>query len=248
MKTIEINTTQNVTIEYDLATLRERGLGLALDLAIVLFGYGIFAMLLRAMTGGAIFDLLPAHVWFIIFPLGAFFLYSIVMEMVNFGQTVGKQVTGVKVVRLDGKDPEWSDVLLRAILHLADSVFSMAAIGSMLIKTTAKSQRLGDMAANTTVIKIHNTRNIFRLTDIQNIQTLENYKPVFPQVKQMSERDMLFVKNVLSRHQQYKNDAHEAVVEDLVTHLMPILGIGERPLNRVEFLKTLLRDYIVLTR
>ena len=38
------------------------------------------------------------------------------------------------------------------------------------------------------------------------------------------------------------------MVEDLVTHLMPVLDIEKRPLNRIEFLKTLLRDYIVLTR
>jgi hypothetical protein len=59
---------------------------------------------------------------------------------------------------------------------------------------------------------------------------------------------MLFVKTVLSRYQHYPNHAHEVVVEDLVSHLLPLLNIEERPLNRVEFLKILLKDYIVLTR
>lgn len=247
MKTIEIRTTQNVAIEYDLATLRDRGLGVALDIAIVLVAYGIFCLFLSALSE-RIFDLLPGHVWLIIFPIGAFLIYSTAMEVMNFGQTVGKSVVGTKVVRLDGKDPEWSDVLLRAILQLVDGLFSLAAIGAMLIKTTAKSQRLGDMAANTGVIKIQSSRNIFRLADIQNIQTLESYTPVFPQVRGLAERDLLFIKNVLSRQQQFRNEAHEQVVEDLVSHLMPILGLAERPANRVEFLKTLLRDYIVLTR
>jgi len=64
----------------------------------------------------------------------------------------------------------------------------------------------------------------------------------------MTERDMLFIKSVLTRHSRYSNQAHHEVLEDLISHLMPILDIEVRPLNRVEFLKTLLRDYIVLTR
>ena len=46
-KTIEINTTQNVTIEYELAKLRERGLAWLLDIAIVLVGYFVFFQLLQ---------------------------------------------------------------------------------------------------------------------------------------------------------------------------------------------------------
>jgi hypothetical protein len=151
-------------------------------------------------------------------------------------------------VRLDGKDPEWSDVVLRAVLHLVDSLFSFSVIGAVLIKTTAKSQRLGDLAANTTVIKIKGNGYQFRLSDILGISTLDNYQPTYPQVRDLSEQDMIFIKNVLSRLQRYPNQAHQEVVEDLVTHLLPLLRLDQRPPNRVEFLRTLLRDYIVLTR
>jgi hypothetical protein len=178
----------------------------------------------------------------------AYFLYNIFMEILNSGQTLGKMGMNIRVVRLDGKDPEWSDVVLRSILQLVDSLFCFGIIGILLIKTTPKCQRLGDMAANTTVIKIQQTSWRFRLEDILNISTLQNYNPTYPQVRNLSERDMIFVKNVLARHQRYPNRAHEEVVEDLVTHLMPLLDIRERPLNRLEFLKTLLKDYIVLTR
>ncbi|TNE57904.1 MAG: RDD family protein [Bacteroidetes bacterium] len=247
-KSIEITTTQNVTIEYDLARLRERGLAWLLDLVIVLLGYFILRNLLRTIfrdvpvgdSGWAIFGIL--------LPVLGYFLYNIFFEIWNIGQTPGKMAMGIKVVRLDGKDPEWSDVVLRAVLHLVDSLFSFSVIGAVLIKTTDKSQRLGDMAANTTVIKIQSSRFQFRLQDILSISTLENYQPVYPQVRNLSERDMIFIKMVLTRVQRYPNQAHEEVVEDLVSHLMPILDIEKRPLNRVDFLKTLLRDYIVLTR
>ena len=59
---------------------------------------------------------------------------------------------------------------------------------------------------------------------------------------------MIYVKNTLTRLSTYNNQAHEELMEDLVTRFMPLIGVEQRPLNRVEFLKTLLKDYIVLTR
>jgi len=243
-KTIEITTTQNVTIEYELAPLRERMLAWLLDLVIVVLGYILayqfFSLLFGGISDGAIA--------FFLLPLLLYFLYNIFFEIWNSGQSPGKMVMNTKVVRLDGKDPEWSDVVLRSLLQLIDSLFSAGVVGVLLIKTTGKSQRFGDMAANTTVIRLYTSHLAYRLEDILSISSLESYQPVFPQVRQLSERDMIFIKNVLGRRQKYPNQAHEEVLEDLVTHLMPLLGIEQRPANRPEFLKTLLRDYIVLTR
>lgn len=247
-KSIEITTTQNVTIEYELARLRERGLAWLLDWLLVLFGYYILFQVVLAISGGSSLEDRGWLVILVLLPFLIYFLYNAFFEIWNIGQTPGKMVLGIKVVRLDGKDPEWSDVVLRAVMHLVDSMFSFSVIGALLIKTTGKSQRLGDMAANTTVIKIRNAQFQFRLQDILSISTLENYQPTYPQVRNLGERDMIFIKNVLARLQRFPNQAHEEVVEDLVTHLMPLLGIQQRPLQRVEFLKTLLRDYIVLTR
>lgn len=244
MKSIEITTTQNVTVEYELAPLRERGLGAFLDWLLVWMVYWLLVLVLR----GAWMDALPAHVWGLIMPISCFFLYSMAMEMFNGGRTVGKIALGTKVVRLDGRDPEWADVLMRAAMHLVDSILTFGLFGALLIKTTDKSQRFGDMAAGTTVIKITGGARRFMLKDILNIQHIGTHTPAFPQVRNLSEQDLIFIKNTLTRFQQYPNHAHEEAIEDLVTHLMPLLGIETRPLNRVEFLKTLLRDYIVLTR
>jgi hypothetical protein len=107
---------------------------------------------------------------------------------------------------------------------------------------------MGDMAANTTIIKLLSTQYQYRLEDILNISSLQNYTPVYPQVRVLTEQDLIFIKTVLTRHGQYPNQAHEEVIIDLVTHLMPLLGLDRTPANRIDFLKTLLRDYVVLTR
>jgi uncharacterized RDD family membrane protein YckC len=257
-KTIEITTTQNVTIEHELAPLRERAMAWLADMMILIFGHVIVGFVIywifMALPEGLqdfivqIVEFFGLESVFVIYPFAAFFLYHILFEIWNRGQTPGKMAMKIKVVRLDGKDPEWSDVVLRALLQMVDTLFSAGVVGALLVKTTGKSQRFGDMAANTTVIRLFGSRFAFRLEDILNISSLGNYQPLFPQVRDLTEHDMIFIKNVLIRRQFYPNQAHEEVVENLVTHLMPLLGIVQRPADRVEFLKTLLRDYIVLTR
>lgn len=243
-KTIEITTTQNVTIEYELALLRERVLAWLLDIVLVGLGYILlFVLLLQFFVSNA-----DPTIFFLLLPILCYFLYNIFFEIWNVGQTPGKKAMNIKVARLDGKDPEWSDVVLRALLQLVDWMFSAGVVGALLIKTTAKSQRFGDMAANTTVIKLYGSRFMFRLEDILNISSLERYQPVFPQVRNLSEKDMIFIKKVLNRYQQFPNAAHDEVVDALVLHLLPLIGLEKRPANDIEFLKTLLRDYIVLTR
>ena len=226
--------------------MRERIVAWILDFFVVAFGY-LLLYQLAFFLFHALWDRGWSMLWMAL-PFLAYFLYNIFMEILNSGQTLGKMALNTRVVRLDGKDPEWSDVVLRSILQLVDSLFCFGIIGILLIKTTPKFQRLGDMAANTTVIKIQQGGWRFRLEDILNISTLKNYQPTYPQVRFLSERDMIFVKNVISQYHRFPNQAHEAVVEDLVSHLMPLLDIQQRPLDRLEFLKTLLKDYIVLTR
>lgn len=248
MKSIDITTTQNVTIEYEHASLRERILAYLLDSIILTVGYFMFVLLLKAIFGNGLFSGVSdfAVVW--LSPIAAFFLYNILFEIWNGGQTPGKKAMNIKVIRLDGKDPEWGDVVLRSILHLVDSLASAGVIGLLLIKTTGKCQRLGDMAANTTVIRLFASRFLFRLEDILSISSLETYTPIYPQVRTLSERDMIFIKNALTRYQNFPNNAHYNVVVDLSSHVAPLLQLDHSPNNRVEFLKTLLRDYIVLTR
>lgn len=244
-KTIEITTTQHVAIEYELASLRERLLAWALDFFIIAF---LYLLLFQLFSAFAVFASDTASTMFVLSLVAVFFLYHIFFEIWNVGQTPGKKVLNIKVVRLDGKDPEWGDVVLRAILLTLDALFSFGAIGALLIKTTGKGRRLGDMAANTTVIKLFSTQFQYRLQDILNISSLQNYTPVYPQVRELSESDMIFIKKALTRNSLYPNQAHHEVIIDLSTRLIALLGIEQTPANRVEFLKTLLRDYIVLTR
>jgi len=173
--------------------------------------------------------------------------YQLVSEVAADGQSWGKKAMGIKVVRLDGEEPSLVDYLLRAVFLIIDFLLSLGIIAALLISSTVNSQRLGDMTANTTVIRVKfNFR--FRLEDILKINSLDDYEPIYPEVRQLSEQDMLLIKTVISRYQKHRNPAHKEVISDLSKHLSGILQITDVPRNKIEFLKTLIRDYIVLTR
>ncbi len=248
MKTIDIRTTQNVVIEYELANPWERVVGFIIDYIIVMAFYVILMLLLAAVTDGSFFnsDILTG-VLLVIVPIILYMLYQFVSEAIGDGQSLGKRAVGIKVVRLDGQEPGLTDYLLRSILYLIDAFASLGILGLLFIVSSDKCQRLGDLTANTTVIRSRpNTQ--FGLSEILRINTLDNYTPRFPEVRQLSESDMLIIKQILNRYQRHPNDAHRSILNDLVSRLCKQLDIQTPPANKIEFLKTLIRDFIVLTR
>jgi uncharacterized RDD family membrane protein YckC len=246
MPSIEIKTAQNVTIEYELASLRERILASFIDLVIVGTGtFMIFFLFIMGITDQMNDAMIGRILGFL--PLFGFILYQYFSELLSDGQSLGKKAMGIKVVRLDGKQPGSSDYLLRAVFHVADTIFTSGILAAMVISTTAKRQRLGDLTANTTVIR-KDLNQRFRLEDILNIQSLENYTPSYPEVKMLTDEDMLTIKSVISRYRKYQNEAHNEILDQVVKHLQDLLNIPQYEGTKIEFLQTLLRDYIVLTR
>jgi uncharacterized RDD family membrane protein YckC len=68
------------------------------------------------------------------------------------GQTIGKMVTKIKVVREDGKPIDMNQAMTRNLLRIIDGIFAYL-IGAILIWRSDKKQRLGDNIAKTIVVK-----------------------------------------------------------------------------------------------
>jgi uncharacterized RDD family membrane protein YckC len=245
-RTIEIPTTQHVSIEYELATLAERLFALLLDFVIILILWLGFAFLIEG-TGIANYAGNWIHAVVGFFPLYSFVFYCLLLEVFMDGQTIGKRAMSIRAVRLDGREPAFSDYIIRAVFQIGDSLLSLGVVGALLIGFTDKRQRLGDLAANTTVVKAKISYR-FRLEDILGISTLENYTPSFYQVRQLTEGDVILIKSVVDRCQRYPNDAHQEALLELSEKLRERLDIPDVPRDAIQFLKTLIRDYIVLTR
>jgi len=241
MKTIEINTAQQVTIQYELSNIGNRFLAYFID-AMIVTGVCIF---LAILSSQAFYYRSEYAVLLTVGPVVLF--YSLLSEILMNGQTLGKRALGLKVIKLNGDAPTPHDYFMRWAFRAVDIFGSFGCIGTLLISSSPKSQRLGGILSGTTVIKVNSSRS-FSLNDILRISTTETYQPVYPQVISLSEEDMLFIKRVIERARQNNNDAHRNVVIKLAKHVAEILEIQSIPKNYILFLRTLIQDYIVLTR
>lgn len=250
MQTIDILTPQNVRIEYELGSLRERAFAFALDTMLLGAGYALFLMLIIMGFSLLVTDADSTFVLMVLFafgPLAAFFLYHFLFELLTAGQTPGKKVMKLCVIRLDARPPRASDYALRAAFHLVETVPCSGILAAVGISATPYRQRLGDRAAHTVVVRRENLIR-FSLQDIVERVDQDGYTPLYPQVLALGERDMLSVKITLNRYLLYPNPAHEEVLETLCGRLCTLLHLPEPPADPITFLKTLLKDYIALTR
>ena len=242
MKTIEITTSQKVTIQYELASVGNRILAFFID-TLVLYGMVIVLTILMAglLANTGMYDL---FVYLVILPI--FLFYTLFSEIIFDGQTLGKKALGLKVVKLNGDPASAFDYLIRWAFRFADIWISAGSVAAMLISSSIYSQRLGCLLSGTTVIR-KNSKRSFNLSDILNIYSTKNYEPKYPQAAQLNESDMIFLKKVIERSKKYKNAAHKKVVNELADKFAQILNV-EPQKNKEKFLETILSDFIVLTR
>ena len=83
------------------------------------------------------------------------FAYYVILEG-YLGQTLGKMLFGIKVVREDtGRVPGIGAAAIRTVLRIVDGLFSYL-VAFIAVLASSKNQRLGDMAARTLVVRKQN--------------------------------------------------------------------------------------------
>ncbi|NQX90863.1 MAG: RDD family protein [Flavobacteriales bacterium] len=251
MRSIELRTTQNVKIYYEIAGLLQRVLAFLLDLAVMGVGYTFLSLivqfiagLLEATIGGGY----GMYTWANgVFVLPLIIFYSLLSESLLKGRTIGKMALGIHVVRIDGGQPVFMDFLIRWIFRILDVYLSLGAVAAMLISGSEAGQRLGGVLSNTTVVKTRQSVKV-SLRDLVKKDTLESYIPTYNDVRQYKESDMILMKQTLDRYRKFKNQAHADALQQLVDTVSVQLGVKVERRHNVKFIRTLIKDYIVLTR
>lgn len=233
MQTIRVRTTQNVFIHYPLGSIGDRILAYLLDRVIM--------VLYCAAVVVALISLSVELWWLYVILLGIpFVFYSLLFEIFMDGQTPGKRMIKIKVVRLDGTQATIGDYLLRWIFSIIDFQLS-GAIAVITIAVNGKGQRLGDLVAGTTVVKLVEQREI-TASDIF-ITPEETYQPSFEQVTRLSSRDIEVIQRALETASRQGNMQPVILVSERIRSL---LGI-QTDLAHMEFLYAVVKDFNHLT-
>lgn len=145
----EVNYTEAETVKY--AGFWMRFWAYLIDLIIVSCISGIPISIIHVFTEGKIIDV---GFWTLSGIIGAiiFYLYFLLMTKF-FNQTLGKMIFGLKVVRGDGEQLKWSDLLFREVVgRFLHRVFGIAVFLYAVVAFTPKKQGIHDMIADTKVV------------------------------------------------------------------------------------------------
>lgn len=243
MNTISIPTTQHIELEYPVAGIGDRLLTGLIDVSVVA-GYVIgWAYLLEQYVDeGGLRQIFAGELeTFYLFALLPGMFYSVACEVFFDGQTLGKWVTNTRSISLDGTAPSLSAYLLRWLLRMIDVWASLAVlmpgmVGLVVMGVNRKGQRLGDLVAGTTVIKL---KLVTTFVDTIYAETEEGYRLQFPEISHLSDRDMSILKEVLDAGLRNKNPQ---LLDRLADKVKEVAGITSEMPPQI-FLETVLRDY-----
>jgi len=239
--TARINTTQNVIIQYEVASVGERVLARLLDVAFFSAYVVVFSMILRSVLNGASWRT-QAEVGTILYILVMIpiITYTLWCESLFNGKTFGKMILGLKVVKTDGSPAGVGDFAFRWITRVLEgelAIFTALAIPVAIISN--RGQRIGDMIAGTIVIRLK-VRSSIRNTILAQINP--SYRVVFPQVAVLTDKDMNIIRNIM---QQSYSTANYALMETLAHKVKTVMKVNPDPrqLPAPQFLNIVLADY-----
>ncbi|MEO5997353.1 MAG: RDD family protein [Chitinophagaceae bacterium] len=234
MNTILITTTQNIELEYDLASLGERLVGFLIDFLII-SAYLIVLSVVFAILSSVIFA--GRRQWIVIVFYLPIYFYNLASEIFMNGQSVGKKVMKMKVISLDGSQPSLGQYLIRWVFRVID-----IPLGALIcIAATDRKQRLGDMVAGTAIIKTEPRIQFQQTLYVPN--RLVDYKVTFPEVTSLGDHDMQLIKEVVIK---VNNSGNHNIATQAAQKIMQLLQI-QSDMEPILFLKVLLADYNYLT-
>lgn len=145
-----IETPEGVVFSYELATPVTRAFAWVVDALIL--GVGTYVIGKAASAFQVVdrdFAAALSTIVFFVFSIG----YAIGCEWRWRGQTIGKRLFRLRVIDSNGLRLRLSQIVLRNLMRLFDSLPVLYLVGATACLFSRKLQRLGDLVANTVVVR-----------------------------------------------------------------------------------------------
>jgi uncharacterized RDD family membrane protein YckC len=234
MSQLYINTVQNVRIEQAPASVAERIVAQLIDYAL----FGGYALIFLLLIG----KMVNSTAYYIVASLPMLF-YDLFCEISMNGQSAGKKVMGIRVVKDDGSEPEISGYFLRWVFRIFDTVGTAGAVATLTTVINGKGKRLGDIVAGTRMIRLKNSIEGESL--LPEIST--DYIPTFREAVNLNDNDITIIREVLSFTNENVNSYHANQMLARTKSKIEIkLGIHS-DWHAYNFLERIVKDYTFLS-
>lgn len=233
MENLSVLTSQNVNIEYEIASVGDRYIATMIDY-FIMAAYIIAVLLVFNATEQWLLLNNMLITIPIILPI---MFYSLWSELLLEGQSIGKKVRRLKVVNLDGSSVSLGAYLMRWFLGIFELSVSAGGIAILAIVLSGRGQRIGDMAAGTTVVNLHRRLSV---ADILIWQAPKDHQIKYPAAAQLTDDDIALIKEILT---ESKHADLQYPMYMLQEKLQNLLHIAPQNSNAETFLRTIVADY-----
>jgi uncharacterized RDD family membrane protein YckC len=234
-KRVKFRTPESVELEFTLAGIGNRAWALLLDYHVLALIWLLFFMILVVVS------IQLADFWTYIFgsQVGVWLLaivflgtatiygsYFVFFETLWEGQTPGKRVAKIRVVRDDGRPIGLQQATLRALLRPLDDILF---IGAFLIMFSRREKRLGDLAAGTIVIQNQIAHTSATLTISEPAKTVCQQLLPIAEFSAMLPDDFAIIREYLLRRATMTSKARTAVTSQLTKDIKEIIKLEKVP-------------------
>jgi uncharacterized RDD family membrane protein YckC len=233
MNQYQITTAQNVTIKLTIANMGDRILAGLIDICILIGYLALWGFIISKIENVVKYS----YVFWIefSFTLPVYF-YSLLFEYFWNGQTPGKRLRKIKVVRMDGESLTLGNCIIRWLFRLIDIWFDWGSVGIVAATFSKIHQRIGDMVAGTIVISTRSQTNIDLSAYSDHNATGSIH---FPQVESLKLKDMEVVNEALALYYEQDKFAYVLLVS---AQLKRVLDVTPE-IDDLTFVKRIVTDY-----
>lgn len=242
MALLKLDTGFNLEVEIPVGSFPKRLLAWIID-GTTCFIYYIIVAFVTAFSGVD---------WLIYILMLPYILYYLLSEILMNGGSLGKFAMGLRVIAEDGGTPTVNQYMIRWLFRIADSPFTYLGLiaarvlpwwcfplcfaGIACVLFTPKSQRIGDILASTILIDYRNNPN---LSDTIFTEVESTYKPRYPEVMRLTDKDINTLKGIL---QSITSRGDMAMAMRIADRIKAKLNLQSDE-DSFQFLHTLMKDY-----
>lgn len=244
-----VETPENIRFGYDVADIGSRFLAVLIDSLIQSVLY-LFLLIGGIIVGAGLTQVeLPPFAEVLITVVLTLFVfliqfgYFIFLEIFMAGQTPGKRLFNLRVVKDNGYPLSPLDSIIRNVVRIIDFFPIAYGLGVITMFLNRRAKRLGDFAAGTIVVKM---RDQIKLNDIQVVaRAVEPAAPLFATgIRELQEPDVAMVESFLLRQNDFTNT--DALAIQMAERISKKMGRTERPGSRADalaFLREVVNNY-----
>lgn len=223
-----IETPEQISLEFHLAGIGSRFLALLVDLLIQIVLYialvilALIALPISLRSWGNLDNWVLAGLVLAIFTISSG--YFAFFEAIWKGQTPGKRVARIRVIKNNGRPINAFDAIMRNVLRTIDGQPGILhAVGFTAIFFSHHNRRLGDMVAGTVVVHESQSEQI---APVWLDDKIEVVPPKFD-VSKLSVQELQLVETFLHRKLDLEYGVRQATAERIAFHIVQLMGIPQ---------------------